>query len=164
MRKPRIVKVGAAYHITGKINRSEHIFEPNAVKNLFLDTVKRAKNKYKFKLYNFCVMENHIHMVVKPGKKEKLSNIMRWIFSVFAIYYNKANGLKGHVWQDRFHSVLIEEKQHMIAAFSYVRDNPLKAGMVNDTSSYPFGGVFYILKKDFSIIDPPLAYLRPFVY
>jgi len=164
MRKPRIIKKGATYHVTGKINRSERIFEPVKVKELFLDIVKRAKNKYKFKLINFCVMDNHVHMEIKPGKKEKLSNIMRWIFSVFAIYYNKANGLKGHVWQDRFHSKVIEDKQHIIDVFNYIRDNPLKAGMVNETKDYPYGGVYYILKEDFSVVDPPPVFLQECVY
>jgi len=164
MRKPRTLLKGASYHVTAKINRSEFIFKSKAVKQLFMDTVKRAKKKYKFGAVNFVIMDNHIHIINTPRKNENLSRIMQWILSVFAINYNKAFNLKGHVWYDRFHSVVIKNRQHMADVFKYVRDNPIKAEMVAESRDYPYGGVYYILKGDFSLVDPPPDFLQQYVY
>ena len=67
MRKPRLLQNGAKYHVSAKINRAEHIFEPDEIKNLFMDIVKRSKKKYNFSLYNFVVMNNHIHLFIIPN-------------------------------------------------------------------------------------------------
>ena len=89
MRKPRYLIMGAEYHITAKINRGEFALESKVIKEMFLQTVKRAKEKYSFKLKSFVIMDNHIHLLIKPGKSENLSKIMQWILSVFAKHYNK---------------------------------------------------------------------------
>jgi REP element-mobilizing transposase RayT len=65
MRKPRLLQKGAKYHVSAKINRSEHIFESDEIKKLFMNIVKRSKKKYKFSLYNFVVMNNHIHFIIR---------------------------------------------------------------------------------------------------
>lgn len=61
MRKPRELKKGAKYHVSAKINREEHIFEPDQFKTLFMNRVKRSKKKYKYLLENFVIMNGHIH-------------------------------------------------------------------------------------------------------
>ena len=65
MRKLRLLKEGAKYHVSAKINKGEHIFEPDEIKKLFMNIVKRSKKKYKFSLYNFVVMNNHIHFIIR---------------------------------------------------------------------------------------------------
>ena len=65
-----LLQEGATYHVTAKINRGEHIFESDEIKNLFMDTVKRAKKKYKFSIKNFVIMNNHIHFLIEPAKKK----------------------------------------------------------------------------------------------
>jgi putative transposase len=62
MRKPRLLQKGAKYHVSAKINRGEHLFKPDEIKSMFIETIKRSKKKYKFAIYNFVVMENHIHL------------------------------------------------------------------------------------------------------
>ena len=77
--------MGAEYHVTARINRGEFALESKEIKEMFLQTVKRAKEKYLFKLKNFVIMDNHIYFLIKPGKDENLSKIMKWILSVLAI-------------------------------------------------------------------------------
>ena len=114
MRKPRQLKKGAKYHVSAKINRNEHIFEPDQIKNLFMIIVKRSKRKYKYSLENFVIMNNHIHFIIKPDENESLLKIMQWILSIFAIYYNKIHKLKGHVWRGRFWSKIIDNIKQFI--------------------------------------------------
>lgn len=147
MRKPRLLQNGAKYHVSAKINRGEHIFEPDEIKNLFMDIVKRSKKKYNFSLKNFVVMNNHIHFIIEPLKNESLSRIMQWILSVFAMYYNSIHQLKGHVWQGRFWSKIIEDIRQLIDTFNYISENPVKAEMVKDAKDYRYSGLYYILRK-----------------
>ena len=160
MRRARILYTNAEYHVTARINRGEFIFDSVEVKNLFLSTVQRAKKKYDFRLRNFTIMDNHIHFLIKPEKDNSLSKIMQWILSVFAICYNKKYGLKGHVWYDRFKSVVIRSYRQLIATFKYIVDNPVKASIVKDPAKYEFGGLWFIKNRKFELLDPPDPVLK----
>ena len=155
MRKPRLLKKGASYHVTAKINRSENIFKPDEIKDLFMAIIKRSKKKYKFLIKNFTIMQNHIHLIVQPLQSESLSRIMQWILSVFAMYYNSIHHIKGHVWQGRFWSKIIEDIRQFIDTFNYISENPVKADMVKDVYNYKYGGLYYILRKIFDIVEKP---------
>ena len=65
MRKPRVLRSNAKYHVTAKIHRNEHIFNADEFKNLFIEILKRARKKYKFLLENFVIMDNHIHVIMR---------------------------------------------------------------------------------------------------
>ncbi len=159
MRKSRHLEDGATYHVSAKINRGEYAFENDEIKNLFLEIIKRAKKKYLFSIQNFVIMGNHIHFLIKPKiiseskKYENLSRIMQWILSVFAMYFNKINKLTGHLWNSRFFSKIIDNIKQFLDTFKYISDNPVKANIIDKAENYRYGGMFYILRKIFDIID-----------
>ena len=155
MRKPRNLSVGAEYHVTARINRGEFALEPNEIKEMFLQTIKRAKEKYTFKLKSFVIMDNHIHFLIKPEKGENLSKIMQWILGVFAKHYNKHYNLKGHVWYDRFKSKIIESFQQLISTFEYISNNPVIAEIVENAEEYQYGALWFIRHRLFDIVEPP---------
>ena len=155
MRKPRVLQDGAKYHVSAKINREEHIFEPEGIKSLFLEIVKRAMKKYEFSLKNFVIMDNNIHFIIEPLKNESLSKIMQWILSVFAMYYNKIHKITGHVWQNRFWSKIIDNIRQLIDTFKYISENPVKAEMVKKAKEYKYCGLHYIQKGIYDIVDRP---------
>lgn len=80
---------------------------------------------------------------------------MQWILSVFAVAYNKKLGYVGHVWRGRFKSRVIESRQHLVSAFNYISENPVKAGMVTTPVEYEYCGIRHIHDGDYSIVDPP---------
>ena len=155
MRKPRQLKINAIYHVTARSNRSEFIFEPDYIKEMFLDVLKAAKKRFKFKLKNFCIMSNHIHLIIKPLHKTDLSKIMQWILSCFAVRFNSFFGYKGHVWYDRFKSVIFETLRHYITAYYYINNNPVRAGLVEKPEDYIYCGITFLKNKVYEIIDPP---------
>ena len=155
MRKPRLLQKGATYHVTAKINRGEQIFESIEIKNLFLDTIKKAKKKYRFSIKNFVIMSNHIHFLIEPLENESLSRIMQWILSVFAIYYNKIHKLTGHCWNSRFWSKIIDNIRQLFDTFNYISDNPVKAKIIKNAKEYKYGGFYHIIKSNFEIVDKP---------
>jgi putative transposase len=164
MRKPRELFIGAEYHVTARINRGEFVFETSEIKKLFLFIVKRAKNKYSFSIRNFSIMDNHVHLQIKPGRNENLSRIMQWILGVFAKSYNKKYNLKGHVWYDRFHSTVIKSYRQLIATFKYICNNPVKSEIVEKPEDYKFGGLWYIHHRCFDFIEPPDLLFKTILY
>jgi putative transposase len=155
MRKPRKLTPGARYHVVARANRREFIFSSDRIKELFLDVVRRAKKKYAFSVHNFCIMSNHIHFLIHPGPGESLSRIMQWILSVFASTFNRIFGYNGHVWYDRFKSVVIGTLRQYIATFQYIVANPVRAGIVSDPMNYQHTGIRHIRDGDYSVINPP---------
>ena len=108
MRLKRILIDQASYHVYARSNRQEFIFEKDCIKEMFIQVLKEARKKYNFHIDNFCIMSNHIHLIIKPLGKCSLSKIMQWILSKFAVLFNKFYGYHGHVWYDRFKSKIIE--------------------------------------------------------
>jgi REP element-mobilizing transposase RayT len=143
MRHNRQLKDNAEYHVTARANRGEMIFELEQDKQLFLQIIQRAKKKYQFQIKNFCIMENHIHFLIKPGTDESLSRIMQWILGVFAQTWNKLHGFTGHLWGDRFFSRIAEDVQDFLRIFSYIDDNPVKAHLVSRCWEWKYGGLFH---------------------
>ena len=143
-RQPRFTRENVKYHVTAKANRGEMSFEDAAIKELMIDIIKRAKQKYTFALDNFCLMDNHIHIMIYPGKGESLSKIMQWILGVFAAAYNRHKKQKGHVFGERFKSKIIETLQQYIRTYDYIANNPVKAKMVNHPTDYKYNGITFL--------------------
>lgn len=127
-------------------NRQEFIFEQNSIKELFIHVLKKAKKKYRFKILDFCIMSNHVHLVIQPHPSEDISKIMQWILSMFAVLFNKLHGYKGHVWYDRFKSKIVESLKQLAALLEYIKNNPVKAGLVKKAENYKYCGTAFIKK------------------
>jgi REP element-mobilizing transposase RayT len=155
MRKRRQLKQNAAYHVTARINRGEMVFNEIAMRILFLAYIKRVKKKHSFAIYNFCIMGNHVHFVIRPDKDSSLSKIMQWLLGNYAKAWNKAHGVKGHLWGDRFHSVIISDRRGFLKVFTYVSNNPVEAGLVVNARDWEAGGVCHFERGEMGILDIP---------
>jgi len=134
---------GAEYHVTARINRGEKIFLIREDRDLFIAILKRAKKKYNFTVKNFCVMGNHIHLILKPVNGASLSKIMQWLLGVYAQAWNKKHNLSGHLWGDRFFSRIIVGFLDFLRVFQYIDYNPVIAGMVERPEQWEYGGLWH---------------------
>jgi putative transposase len=155
MRRPRKLRTDARYHVTARINRSKMELEPTCIKEMLLDVIVRAKEKYAFTLSAHSIMSNHIHLLIKPENGLDLPAIMQWTLSVFAMSYNRKLGLTGHVWQDRYRSFIIESVYHFFRAFFYIADSSVRAGIVERPADFRFSHAYEIVAGDYKISDPP---------
>jgi REP element-mobilizing transposase RayT len=162
MHGKRILEAGAHYHVCARINRKEMLLEDDEIKELFLRVLREAKAKYSFSIEHFCIMGNHYHLIIKPGRGENLSAIMKWIMMVFAIRYNKRFGLTGHVWGDRFHSRIIRTREHFRKISDYLCENPVMAGLVFSAEEWPYGGLFHFRLRRFDILDQCPGWIADF--
>ena len=98
MRKKREFIPGAMYHVTSRTNDKIRVLENNLGRKIMLMTLQDAKDKFCFRLANFCVMPTHIHLLIEPGEGTCLSMIMQWIKTNSAKRWNRIHGSKNHVW------------------------------------------------------------------
>ena len=160
MRKSRIIRPDVPYHVAARANRQEFILEPKEIKDMLLIVIRRAKGKFRFSITNFCVMNNHFHFIITPGRGESLSKIMQWILSVFALQYNRKFRYKGHVWYDRFKSWIINGLRQLLITFRYIAENPVRAGIVSRPWEYSCNGVRHIRDHDHRVVEEPGQALR----
>ena len=155
MRNTRIIQSGATYHVVAKTNRGEFCLNSNEIKEMFLGILKEAKRKFPFRLKHYCIMNNHIHLLLEPIGNTNLSSLMQWILSVFAKRFNKMFGYFGHVWYDRFKSNVIRSFMQFVHTFHYISNNPVKAGICSSARNYAYGGLFELSKKRYYLMDKP---------
>jgi putative transposase len=150
-----MLQAGAEYHVTVRINRSEMLLAQNEEKKLLLAVIKRARKKHHFEIKNFCIMNNHLHLLIKPGKDESLSRIMQWILSVFAMTWNRKHNLNGHVWGERFFSRIIAGIVDFLRTFIYIDDNPVNAQIIDHPWEWEFGGLWHHQRGRADITEKP---------
>jgi len=160
MRRNRHLEQNAVYHVTARINRGETAFDEPAMRALFLAYIKKVKKKYPMAIYNFCIMGNHIHLAVRPDKDSSLSKIMQWLLGNFAKAWNKAHGVKGHLWGDRFWSKIIRGSEGFMRVFDYISRNPVEAGLAGRPGEWEYGGIgqyvrCHFVKGETSVLDIP---------
>ena len=141
MRKKRVLLDGAKYHVTARANHKEMLMEQDTTKQMFLEVLARAKQKFEFELDNFVIMGNHFHLIIQPLGDTSLSKIMKWILQTFAIRYNRANGLWGHFWGDRYYSWIIPTLQDFLRTFTYLDENPVRAGLAKHIFDWKWGAI-----------------------
>jgi len=129
-------------------NERKDIFIDKQDKKKFIKTVIQKKADEAFKLYAYCIMDNHVHLVIKE-QKEPISRVVKKITTSFAYYFNNKYKRVGHLFQDRYKSETIEDEPYLISVIRYIHNNPEKAGISKKErykwSSYP--NYIEILKK-----------------
>lgn len=116
------------------INR-QTIFEDNEDRHLFLTELQRCKEISDFKLYAFCLMPNHVHLLMETNL-EPLETVFKRIGSRYAVWYNRKYERVGHLFQDRFRSEAVETEQYFLTVLRYILQNPMKAGLEKAPGSY----------------------------
>ena len=136
-RPPRLSYAHALHHVTLRCNNREFLFSPPSF-DLFLTVLHEARTTFPITLYNHCLMTNHVHLLFKVGCDDTLSKAMQWLSTSFVRRFNKATGRKGHLWEGRFRSTLVEQETAFLRSMAYVDLNPVRAGMVSDPADYPW--------------------------
>jgi putative transposase len=157
----RITVPNLPFHVLDRGNNRQIIFHKQEDFIYFLKLLERYKRELKFKLYHFCLMPNHVHLVLEPTIEGSLPKIMMRLTLAYSWYFNKRYGGVGHVWQGRYKSSLIDKGNYFIWCGLYVELNAMRAGLVSKPegwrwSSYRFyvSGEIDILMEGLIDIDP----------
>lgn len=140
------------YHIMMRGIDKRHIFLQNQDYQQFLLQLQRAKKKSEGKLLAYCLMKNHVHLLMKEGSEE-IGNTVRRINVGYALYHNFTHERVGYLFQGRFKSEAVNDDGYLYTVFRYIHQNPLKAGMVNTIEDYPWSSYKEYLRKKPNYID-----------
>ncbi len=138
-RKPRQKSAAGIYHIMLRGADHRIIFGDEEDCGRFLDTLARVKEISGFQLYAYCLMRNHVHLLMKE-EKEPLEQIFKRLGSSYVYYYNRKYELRGHLFQDRFRSEAVETDAYFLDVLRYICQNPVKAGLCGSELDYPWLG------------------------
>lgn len=116
------------YHVVNRGVGKQIIFESEEDKRSFYNMLMRACGNYPVRVYAWCLMDNHVHLLLK-GEMDQISAFMRNVLSTYAIGFNKRYDRSGHLFEGRFQSEPIESDAHFLAAVRYIHQNPQKAGL-----------------------------------
>jgi len=134
-RKKRIWYPGAIYHIMCRGNHRHEIFRDGEDYQVYLTTLMEAKKMYKYNLYSYCLMTNHVHLQIETSDID-IGTVMKFINMNYAIYFNKKYKFVGHLFQGRYRSELIEKDAYNLEISRYIHLNPVKAKMVEHPLEY----------------------------
>lgn len=126
-RTPRIEYPGAFYHVMCRGNNGEYVLTEEE-KPEYARLMEKYKERYRFKIYAYCIMDNHIHLLLETGDVP-LSKIMQGIQQSFTQYYNKKYNRTGHVFQQRYKAELCDKERYLWQLIKYIHYNPVKAGI-----------------------------------
>lgn len=136
-RQARITVANGVYHVTSRGNGAQMIFDAPAEKSRMVDLLAETATKMNWSVYAWCIMGNHYHFLVSTPENN-LSEGMHDVNTSYGETYNRARQRHGHVFQDRFYSILIAEDSHLLEAARYVVLNPVRAGLVATPEEWPW--------------------------
>jgi len=125
--------------------------------NIAKDILKKYKEEHGYLLYHYCLMPNHIHLIIEPTLSTDLSRLMKQINLSYYNYYRNKYKHWGHFWQDRYKSLLISKDEYLITCGRYIENNPVKAKMVKNPKDYlwsSYNAYAYGKKNELIDTDP----------
>ena len=143
-RKLRTWYPGAIYHLMERGVRRQEIFQDDFDKLIFMEILRDELEKKGCKLYAYCLMTNHFHFLLETGDIE-IGKFMKALACKYAMQYNHRYSLKGHVFEGRHKSCLVETDEYFLQTSRYIHLNPVKAKMVAHPEDYPWSSYRVIL-------------------
>ncbi|MFZ6028617.1 MAG: transposase [Chloroflexota bacterium] len=136
-RRARIVLPNCPHHIIQRGHNRQVVFSGDGDYQYYLDNLREWKIELGCKVYAYCLMTNHVHLVIDPGDQaENLGLLMKRVAGRQTRYVNKMEKRSGSLWEGRYKSSPINANEYLLACCRYVELNPIRAGMVADPSQY----------------------------
>lgn len=133
----RVVAVGLPHHITQRGNYRQDVFLNGNDRKQYLSWINEYSIKYGLSILAYCLMRNHIHFIATPAKNDSMARTFNTAHMRYSQYFNKKLKQRGHLWQGRFYSCVLDEP-HLILAARYIERNPVRAGFAEKPWQWPW--------------------------
>ena len=165
-RKARVIVPNCPHHIVQRGHNRRAVFVEDGDYYYYLNTLKEWKRELEVKVYAFCLMTNHVHLVVDlGGRPESISLLMKRLAGRQTRYVNKLEGRSGTLWEGRYKISPIETDGYLLQCCRYVELNPVKAKMVTSAEDYywsSYATKIGVDRFDWVDLDPCyMALMRP---
>lgn len=141
-RGPRLDAPGILHHVMVRGIGRAAIFIDDVDREDFLSRLDDLCANGAATVYAWCLMDNHLHMAIRAGGRP-LATTMRRLLTGYAMGFNRRHDRVGHLFQNRYKSVVVEEDRYLLALVRYIHRNPLRAGLVatvEELATYPWSG------------------------
>lgn len=132
-------------HVTTHGIDDKYIYESTREKKEIRKLILQNQEEFNITIMSYCIMNNHLHLLIKFKNPEDLSGYMHKVNTSYAIYYNKQHERVGYVYKNRFYSQIIKDRMHLINAIVYIHNNPVKAKICDTAKKYEFSSYQDIL-------------------
>jgi putative transposase len=147
----RLVVAGYPHHVTQRGVRRQTTFFDDLDYQTYLALALKAKEQFRVELWAYCLMPNHIHAIAVPREDGELSRFFATLHRRYARATNARYDWRGHLWQERFYSVVMDEP-HTLSAMRYVELNPVRAGLAATAQDWRWSSA----RGNLSLISDPL--------
>lgn len=154
-RTARASRGGVCHHVMTRGNRRDTVFHDARDYATFLALMRRANERLPVRILGFCLMPNHVHLVLLPAGDGELGRWMHWLLTAHVQRYRKRYDSSGRIWQGRFKAPPVQQDRHLLTVLRYVERNPLRSGLVNRAEAWPWSSLR--LRKDRAdpLLSPP---------
>jgi REP element-mobilizing transposase RayT len=148
-RKSRIDAAGAVHHIMVRGIEKRRIFESDLDRDHFVSRLGDIIQETKTICYAWALIPNHFHLLLQTGPVP-ISRVMRRLLTGYAVWFNLTHRRHGHLFQNRFKSILCQEDVYLMELVRYIHLNPIRSGIVRDIGElgfYPYSGHSVLMGK-----------------
>ena len=135
-RRARLAIAGIPWHIIQRGNNRSACFYAGADYRFYLETLAEQANKYGCQIHAYCLMTNHVHLLVTPERTDSASLMMKHLGQRYVQYVNRSYRRSGTLWEGRFRSCLAQDEGYVLACYRYIELNPVRADMVDHPGEY----------------------------
>jgi len=137
-RLPRVYIEGILYYVTSKSGHNQNLFEDRSDYRSYTDLLSSYKSQYGFKLYSYVLMPSHLHLLIELKNNMSISNIMHDVNSLYTKNFNSRYSKKGHLFQERFKTLLAEKERYILPFTRHIHLHPVKGKLADDPKEYPY--------------------------
>lgn len=135
-RKPRFFIDRAPVHIVHRGHCREPVFFEDQDYSTYIHWLKAGCSRYGIVIHSYCLMTNHVHILLTSEKAENVSCFMQYVGRHYVPYINYKYGRSGTLWEGRFKASLVDSTNYLLSVMRYIELNPVRAGMVLSPSEY----------------------------
>ena len=135
-RHPRLVVAGVALHVRQRGNDGQDCFGDDNDRLVYLALLREALRRYACAMHAYCLMSNHVHLLVTPETERACALVMRDVGRGYAAYFNRRYDRWGALWEHPFRSCLVDSAAYVITCYRYIDRNPVEANVVEQPSAY----------------------------
>lgn len=159
-RPPRLQESELHYHVIVRCNNGAFHFETEEDFALYLEVLRLVKQKHRFRLFDYELMNSHVHLLLQPSDLIPLQRTMLLINWKYASDYNKRWKRKGHFWLDRYKAIPVESDKYALDLMRYINRNAVRAGIVKAPGEWRWSGYrFYALGEPNLLLEPHPTFL-----
>ncbi|MFT7723129.1 MAG: transposase [Roseateles sp.] len=144
-RLPRLILPDQPHHVILRGNNRQAIFFSDLDREHLLATLAEAAAQYRVAVHAYVLMDNHLHLLLTPPTADALSRMMQSLGRRYVGWFNARHQRSGTLWEGRFRAGLIEGERHLLACMRYIELNPVRAGLCQEASHWPWSSAAHHL-------------------